>query len=126
MGKRNLVKARPIQKQPDISPDLTGSQLPQAVGAPSAEPRRSTSDIAALEILNYILLKDPAPISTALIFSHANDLDRQNLGGESTFRELTNRMVHWAQAKTTQPNVCIFIFQDTTCEALIDRCRRRN
>ena len=125
MGKRNLVKTRPIQKQPDISPELPGSQLTQAVGVPSAEPRRSTSDIAALEILNYILLKDPAPISTALIFSHANDLDRQNLGGESTFRELTNRMVHWAQAKTTQPNVCIFIFQDTTCEALIDRCRRQ-
>ncbi len=125
LGRRNLIKERPRPIQNSASPNLPEAQLTQTENPSSARPHRGTSDTAALEILNHILIRDSSAISTALIFPHANDLDRQNLGGQFTFRELTNRMVQWAQAITPQPNVCIFVFQDTTRNSLLDCCRRQ-
>jgi ATP-dependent Clp protease ATP-binding subunit ClpA len=106
-------------------------QEPARTAAPplstdNAAPRpvRAISDPAALEILDHIIMRDLSSVSTALIFTHANDLSRRSLGGENTFREFQNRMVAWAQENPRQPNACVFIFQDKTRSALLETCQR--
>ncbi len=123
LGKRNLFAEQRNQKQPITSPGQTEAKKSATAAAPSEQPRRAISDAAALEILDYILTRDSTPVATALIFTHANDLTRSNLGGETTFRELQNRMVQWAQKVTRRPNVCVFIFQDTSRDKLLETCQ---
>lgn len=99
---------------------------PPPLSTDTAVPRpvRAISDPAALEILDHIIMRDLSSVSTALIFTHANDLSRRSLGGENTFLEFQNRMVAWAQENPRQPNACVFIFQDKTRSAVLETCQR--
>ncbi len=122
MRGRNLLAAR--RPAGNVSA-ATSAPVEPAPEIPAAAPRRSMSDVAALELMDYILVQDAAPVSTALIFTHANDLNRRNLGGENTFREFQSRMVNWAKAAGNHPSVVVFIFQDAIREEVLETCRRQ-
>lgn len=119
MGGRNLLAA---SRSPGHGPSDTPAPAESASPIPAAAPRRSMSDVAALELMDFILVQDTTPVSTALIFTHANDLNRRNLGGENTFREFQSRMVNWAKAASKNPSVVVFIFQNATQKEVLEAC----
>lgn len=111
LGRRNLLGPGPQAgaAAPQAQPALTASApMPgQAV----------MSDLSAVKILDFIFQRDAAPIPTAIIFTHADDLSPRNLHGEG-FRQLQNRLVNWARLPGGVPNRCVFVFQAENMERL--------
>lgn len=115
LGRRSLLRRRSASDHCDA-----GNLPPSSnTSAPANRPRqtRAMSDLSALQILDHIIHREQASIPTAVVFSHAEDISRQNFQGTS-FREFQNRMVNWARMPSQMPNQCVFIFQADTRERL--------
>ena len=107
---------------------LGGSnRLRQAPSAPNprqaGQGQSAMSDLSALRIMDHIIEKDRSRISTAMIFTHADDLSPRSFPGAG-FREFQNRMVNWARMPGEIPNICVFIFQAGTMEKLRETVER--
>ncbi len=114
LGKRNLLGRRSAAPSPGSS-ENTNPNPPASV--PPNRGQRSMSDLSALQILDHIIRREQENIPTAVIFTHAEDLSRMNLQGAG-FRELQNRMVHWARMPSHKPDRCVFVFQSADREQL--------
>ncbi|MFW6333481.1 MAG: hypothetical protein ACOC23_09315, partial [Thermodesulfobacteriota bacterium] len=115
LGRRNLLR----QSGPANASDGPQQAPTPPAGAPPS--RVAMSDLSALQILDFIFQRDRSDISTAVIFTHAEDLSPGSFQG---FRELQNRMVGWARSAPNTSRQCVFIFQAERLERVretIDR-----
>ncbi len=122
LGRQSPERSSQAADAPQPS-TTTDSAAPSASSSPRSRSR--TTDLSALEILDFIICREQNSIPTAVIFSHAEDLSRMNLQG-TAFREFQSRMVRWAQMPSEKPNRCVFIFQTSTREPLQETLRRND
>jgi len=126
LGRKNQLSS---QKKPKTTHEHHQRNKPpeQPPVTPSQQTgtQRTMSDLSALSILDYITHRDQNDVPTAVIFTHTEDISRQNFQGNS-FREFQNRMVNWAKQPSSKPHKCAFIFQCATFEEVNDACQRND
>jgi SpoVK/Ycf46/Vps4 family AAA+-type ATPase len=115
LGKRKVIGTIGCEGSPSVTPSGTMSAI---IG------RRPSTDLSAIEIINNIISSKDSHIPTVVVFTHADEINSMHFEGKS-FRDFQNRLVQWARASLSKlNNWCIFIFQETSRQNLLDRCKR--